>query len=52
MFRKMERVVFEVAEGGANVAVANCSGTMEADTIQHGRSSTSLKGRGNFFNAL
>ena len=41
----MEKVIFFKTD----VAGANCSGAMEADTIQkHGRSSTSLKGRGNF----
>ena len=57
----MKRFVFEVAEGGANVAVANYGGAMEADTIYgkhkrrailNGRSSTSQKGSGNFLNVV
>ena len=52
MFFKMRKVVFEVAEGGANVAVAKHGGAMEAGTIQHGRSTTSQKGSGNFLNVV
>ena len=49
----MEKLFFEVAEGGANVAVANCGGAMAGDSIsKHRRSSASQKGRGDFLDMI
>ena len=53
MFFKMIKVVFEVAEGGANEAVANKDGAMAGDSIsKHRRNATSQKGSGNFLNVM
>ena len=44
----MKKLFFEVAQGGANVADANCGVAMVGDSIsKHRRCSTSLKGREN-----
>ena len=44
----MKNVVLEVANGANFGAVANCGEAMERKTLENGRSSASLNGRGNF----